>query len=151
MASSRTYWAAHGSPPAKVKEDVAPMRFVTGVAGSPDTAKSYKPPADKDLHIVSIGMSVEPAAQKVNGRVQMRKGKFDPEPPAPAPAPREVPFWSYPLVAAANGDSASEVFSFPEGTFVIPAGQEFCFTVKTGDTPTTIHFVAVGYLEPRTA
>jgi len=146
MASSRTYWAAHGSPPAKVKEAVAPTRFVTGVAGAPDTRTSYKLLADQELHIVSIGMSVEPAAQKVNGRVQMRKGEFDPDPPAPAPAPHEVPFWSYVLVAAANGDSPSEVFSFPEGTFVIPAGQEFCFTVKTGDTPTTIHFVVVGYL-----
>jgi hypothetical protein len=105
MASSRTYWAAHGSPPAKVKEDVAPMRFVTGVAGSPDTAKSYKPPADKDLHIVSIGMSVEPAAQKVNGRVQMRKGKFDPEPPAPLPPPAKslsgrTPWWRQPTATA---------------------------------------------------
>jgi hypothetical protein len=81
----------------------------------------------------------------------MRKGEFAPEPPAPAPVSQEVPFWSYVLVAAPNGDSPSEAFSFPEGMFVIPAGQEFCFTVKTGETQTTIHFVAVGYLESHTA
>jgi hypothetical protein len=140
MAPRRTYWAAHGSPKSKVEETVADTNFVTGF-DSFDSDNSYKPPANQDLHIVSIGMSVEPNPPKgINGRLRMRKG---------ATTGQSV-LWTHVLVATADGGSSSEVFSFPEGTFVIPSGQEFCFTTKTAQSPGTIHFVVNGYLEPRT-
>lgn len=139
MASRRTYWAAHSSPMGKEQEAVTLTNFVTGVAGPPNIVKSYKPPAGSDLHIVSIGISVEPTPTKAaSGRLEMREG---------VRVTGEV-FWTQQLQAAANGNSASETFTFPEGTFVIPSGQPFCFSVKTGATSTKIHFVAVGYLEP---
>lgn len=140
MASRRTYWAAHSSPQATVEEKVADTNFVAGF-DSFNIDNSYTPPADQDLHIVSIGMSVEPNPPKgINARLRMRKG---------ATTSKSV-LWTHVLVATAESGSSSEVFSFPERTFVIPAGQEFCFTAKTGQSPGRIHFVVNGYLEPRT-
>jgi hypothetical protein len=142
MAPRRTYWAAHGSPEAVEPEKVSETNFVVGFDGSPDVTDSYTPPANQDLHIVSIGMSVEPNTPRgINGRLRMRKG---------AGITRAV-FWTHVLVALPDSGSSSEVFSFPEGTFVIPAGQKFCFTAKTAASPGKIHFVANGYLEPRTS
>jgi hypothetical protein len=141
MAPGRTYWAAHSSPESTVDEAVAETNFVVGFERSPNVRDSYRPPAGQDLHIVSIGMSVEPSAQRgINGRLRMREG---------AGIDGDV-FWTHVLVALAESGSSSEVFSFPEGTFVIPSGRQFCFTAKTGQSPGRIHFVANGYLEPRT-
>ena len=90
MAPRRIYWAAHSSPESTVDETVAETNFVVGFDGSPDVTDSYTPPANQDLHIVSIGMSVEPGAQRgINGRLRMRKG---------AGINRAV-FWTYLLVA----------------------------------------------------
>jgi hypothetical protein len=140
MASGRTYWAAHSSPEAFVDTAVANTNFVVGFSTHPQVRTSYAPPTGEDLHIVSIGMSVEPTTTKAQGRLEMREG---------ASEGGDV-FWTLQLQTAANGNSASEAFSFPEGTFVIPGGQRFCFSVKTGSQSTKIHFVAVGYLQPRT-